>query len=94
MDIITDINVGGIFGIFKIPLIAYTHYSWTPLAFSCLYKTSITVGAGTFDAWRILSLVGGYFDYYYAPSVGNIVKIDVNMPHGGIEAELKTTNYV
>jgi hypothetical protein len=93
IDITTDVNVGGIFGIFKIPMTIYTHYGWTPLAFSCLYQESITVEAGIFDAWKIKSLIGGFFEYYYAPSVGNLVKIDVNMPHGGIEAELKTTNY-
>jgi len=94
INIITNLNLGGIFGLIKIPIIVSTHYDWIPFAFSCLYQDSITVEAGTYDAWLVKSLLGGFFEYYYAPIVGNIVKIDVNMPRGGIEAELKSTNYL
>ena len=93
IDVITNLNLGGIFGLIKIPVIISAHYDWIPFAFTCLYQESVTVEAGTYDAWLIKSLLGGFFEYYYAPSVGNIVKIDVNMPRGGIEAQLKTTNY-
>ena len=93
MDIVANVNFGGIFGILKIPITIYTHYDWFPFAFSCLYKENIHVEAGDYDAWRIKSLIGGFFEYYYAPSVGNLVKIDVNMPRGGIKGELKATNY-
>lgn len=93
IDVITNLNLGGIFGIIKIPIIISAHYDWIPFAFTCLYQESVTVEAGTYDAWLIKSLLGGFFEYYYAPSIGNIVKIDVNMPRGGIEAQLKTTNY-
>lgn len=94
IDILTNLNLGGIFGLIKVPIIISSHYDWIPFAFSCLYQDSVTVEAGTYDAWLIKSLLGGFFEYYYAPSIGNIVKIDVNMPRGGIEAELKTTNYL
>jgi len=94
IDVITNFNLGGIFGLIKIPIIISTHYDWIPFAFTCLYQESVTVEAGTFDAWLIKSLLGGFFEYHYSPAVGNIVKIDVNMPRGGIEAQLKTTNYL
>jgi hypothetical protein len=94
LDILTNLNLGGIFGLIKIPIIITSHYDWIPFAFTCLYQESITVEAGTYDAWLVKSLLGGFFEYYYAPSVGNLVKIDVNMPRGGIEAQLKTTNFV
>ena len=93
IDIITNVNFGGIFGILKIPITIPAHYPWTPLAFSCLSKDNIHVEAGDYDAWRIKSLLGGFFEYYYAPTVGNLIKIDVNMPGGGITGELKATNY-
>lgn len=93
MDITTYVNFGGIFGLFKIPIKIFTHYDWIPGAFSCLNKENITVKAGTYDAWKIQSLLGGFFEYYYAPIVGNLVKMDVNMPRGGIQGELKETNY-
>lgn len=94
IDITTHINFGGLFGLFKIPMTVYTHYDFIPLAFSILIKESITVEAGIYEAWKIQSLLGGFFEYYYAPAVGNFIKIDVNMPRGGIEGELKATNYV
>jgi hypothetical protein len=94
IDVITNFNLGGIFGLIKIPIIISTHYDWIPFAFTCLYQESVTVEAGTYDAWLIKSLLDDFFEYYYSPAVGNIVKIDVNMPRGGIEAQLKTTDYI
>ena len=93
MDITLQTNFGGIFGLIKIPIKFTTHYSWTPLAFTCLNMESVTVTAGTYDAWKIQSLIGDYFEYYYAPAVGNLIKIDVNMPRGGIHGELIDSNY-
>jgi hypothetical protein len=95
MDLAMHTTFGGMFGIIKIPISFYTHYAWTPLAFSILTnKESITVPAGTFDAWRVQSIIGDYFEYLYAPEVGNIIKIEVNMPRGGIKGELIDTNYI
>ena len=93
MDIKMNTKFGGIFGILKIPITFTTHYSFIPLAFSCLSMESITVPAGNYDAWRIKSLIGDYFEYYYAPEIGNLVKIDVNMPRGEVHGELIDTNY-
>ena len=94
MDISTETTFGGPLGLIKITQPFTIHYNWIPVAFSCLLKDSITVDAGTYDAWRIQSLIGGYFEYHYAPEVGNLIKFDVDMPRGGIEGELKSTNYV
>jgi hypothetical protein len=88
MDIEADITINGILGLAEIPISGNVHYNWIPLAFSCLNMESIEVDAGTFDAWKIQSLLGGFFEYYYAPSVENIVKFEINMPRGGVEGEL------
>lgn len=92
-----DINIqmnaqfGGIFGLIKIPVTFPVHYPWTPLAFWCWSMESINVEGGDFDAWEISSIIGGFFEYYYAPSVGNLIKIDATMPNGEIHGELKST---
>jgi len=93
MDIFISVHVGGPFGIINIPISFVTHYSWMPLAFHCNNKQDITVEAGSFNAWKIESTFFDMFEYYYAPSVGNIIKIDATMPNGDINAELKSTNY-
>ena len=94
MDIIMSIHAGGIFGIINIPITFSTHYSWMPLAFHCKNKQDVSVEAGTFNAWEIESTFFDLFRYYYAPEVGNIIKIDATMPNGDIHGELKSTNYV
>ena len=89
MDIDTDIRMGGILGIIGAEMTVHKHYDWTPLAFCCLVQSSITVEGGTYDAWRILSLIGGVYDYYYAPIVGNLIKFEFDLPSGGATGELK-----
>ena len=93
MDITMHTSFGGIFGLINIPISFYKPFSWIPFAFSVLDKVSVTVPKGTYDAWKIQSLIGDYFEYYYAPVVGNLIKIEVNMPRGGIKGELIDTNY-
>jgi hypothetical protein len=94
IDITMKTSFGGIFGIIKIPLTFNTYYPFTPFAFSILGDmVTVTVPAGNYDAWRIKSTIGSFFEYYYAPSVGNLIKIDVNMPNGGIKGELVNKNY-
>jgi len=94
IDIVMKMDIGGIFGLIKIPINFTTGYYWTPLAFHCKNKQSISVEAGTFDAWEIESTFFDLFRYYYAPEVGNIIKIDATMPNGDVHGELKSTNYV
>jgi len=84
---------GGIFGIIQIPFTVSVHYGWMPLAFWTFGKEDVTVPAGTFSAYRVVSLISDYFTYYYAADVGNIAKIDVTLPNGGIHAVLKSTTY-
>jgi len=86
------INAGGILGFINVPITFTTEYPWIPFAFHCQEKQDVTVEAGTFSAYRIQSLIGDFFDYYYAPTVGNLVKIDANMPNGDVHGELKSTN--
>jgi len=94
MDIVVNVHAGGIFGLISIPITFTTHYSWIPIAFHCKNKQDISVEAGTFNAWEIESTFFDMFQYYYAPEVGNIIKIDATMPNGDIQGELKSTNYV
>ena len=93
LDVTMQTNVGGPLGIIQIPLSFVTHYSWTPWAFHCQDKRDVTVAAGTFSAYKISSLFGDVFDYYYAPDVGNIIKIDAILQNGAVHGELKSTNY-
>lgn len=94
MTIQMKMNIGGIFGLIKIPITFVTQYGWTPLAFHCRNKQSVTVQAGTFEAWEIQSTFFNLFRYYYAPSVGNIVKVDASLTNGEVSAELISTNVV
>jgi len=94
MDIVVSVHAGGIFGLINIPITFTTGYYWTPLAFHCKNKQDISVEAGTFNAWEIESTFFDLFEYYYAPEVGNIVKIDATMPNGDVHGELTSTNYV
>jgi len=93
MDIVVSVHTGGPFGIVSIPISFVTQYSWMPLAFHCKNKQDITVEAGPFNAWAIESTFFDLFEYYYAPSVGSIIKIDATMPNGDLHGELKSTNY-
>ncbi len=92
INVVLDTEFGGIFGIIKFPVTFQTHYDWTPLAFWCLGLQSVTVPEGTFDAWEISSIIGEYFEYYYAPAVGNLVKIDVDIGIAKASGELVATN--
>jgi hypothetical protein len=84
---------GGILGLIQIPFTVSVHYSWMPFSFFTLGKESVTVPAGTYDAYKIQSLISDNFVYYYASDVGNIVKIDLSLPNGAIHAVLKSTTY-
>jgi len=83
----------GIFGLIQLPFTVTVHHSWVPLSFWAFDKQDVTVEAGTYSAYRITSIVWDYFVYYYAPDVGNLIKIDASLPNGGAHAELKSTNY-
>ncbi|MBE3122308.1 MAG: hypothetical protein IMZ53_06275 [Thermoplasmata archaeon] len=83
----------GIFGIIGFPINFIMQYSWIPLAFYCQDKQDVTVAAGTFSAYKISTIIGEFFEYYYAPEVGNIIKIDSTLQNGAVHAELKSTNY-
>jgi hypothetical protein len=83
----------GIFKLFQIPVTINIHNSWIPWVFSCEQKQDVTVPAGTFTAYKLTSTIGDFFDYYYAPSVGNLIKLDANLQNGEYHAELVSMNY-
>jgi hypothetical protein len=93
MEITMQAIAGGIFGIFHYPISISTEYWWLPFAFHCQDKQDVTVPAGTYSAYKISSLFGEYFEYYYAPDVGNLIKIDAALQNGAVTAELKATTY-
>jgi hypothetical protein len=93
MDITLHCYAGGIFGLIGFPITFGISYSWNPLAFFCLTKGDVTVPAGTYSAYTITTIIGSFFEYYYAPAVGNLIKIDVALPNGAVSAELKSTTY-
>lgn len=86
-------SVGGIFGLIKIPITLGVEYSFLPLAFHCVGQESVTVPAGTYNAYKIKSFLFDYFQYYYAPAAGNIVKIDATLFSGEVHGELIDTTY-
>jgi hypothetical protein len=67
VDIHDALTTLGMTNMFQLPTI--------PFAFFCQNTTeSITVPAGTYDAYNI-SLLGGVGSCYYAPSVKNVIKL-------------------
>ena len=93
IDATMNIKAGGLFGIIHFPITFFSSYPFIPLAFHCKPKIDVTVEAGTFSAYEISSTFFELFEYYYAPSVGNLVKIDATMPNGEVHGELKSYNY-
>jgi len=93
IDVTSNISVGGIFGFIKYPFTLTTSYTWIPLAFHCKPKADVTVGGVTYSAYEITSTLFDVFKYYYAPSAGNLIKIDATMPNGELHGELKSTNF-
>lgn len=93
LNVETNAKFGGIFGLIKIPITIITRYDSTIAAFWCLGENSISVDAGTFSSWRISNILFDFFEYYYAPSVKNLVKINFDMnKYNYFNGELKDTN--
>ena len=89
-EVKTSVNVGGIFGFIQTSVNFESDYLWIP--FECEEKQDVTVPAGTFSAYRILPALGNFFEYYYAPSVENLIKINVDIYTAKVIGELKSTN--
>lgn len=88
-----DVTFGGLFGLIKFPVKITTGYNWIPFAFHCKPQTSVTVPSGTYNAYEITSIFGSFFEYYYAPDVGNLIKIDAILANGDVHGELISTTY-
>lgn len=87
------IRVGGLFGLISIPMTFYVEYPYTILAFYCKDQRDISVEAGVFNAYEIESTFFDLFEYYYAPAVGNLIKIDATLTNGDVHAQLKSYNW-
>ncbi len=94
VNIVMRANIGGFFGLISFPVTFTTGYTWTPLAFHWHGTESVSVPAGNFNAYKITSIFGSFFEYYYAPLVGNLIKIDATLPNGEVHGVLKETNYI
>ena len=88
-----QVQIGGYFGLIKIPMTFYVNYPYTPLAFWVTDKRDITVEAGIYNAYQIESGFFDLFEYYYAPTVGNMIKIDAMLTNGDMHGELKSFNW-
>jgi hypothetical protein len=85
-DALTTLGSGNVI---QLPMIAG--------AFFCLNTESVSVPAGTFDTYNI-TILNGTAHCFYAPAVGNIVKLTGNLQEiipyiTNINMELKSTNY-
>jgi len=68
-----------------------------PGAFFCMNTEPVSVPAGTFDAYNI-SILNGTARCFYAPAVGNILKLSGNIQDlipfvTNINMELKSTTF-
>ena len=59
-------------------------------AFNCVVKETINVPAGSYEAYHII--IGEYGSIYFAPEVGNIIKI--SLPDYNIKLKKYTKNIV
>jgi len=53
VDIVSNLKVGGIFGLIKFPFTITSKYYFIPFAFHCKPKIDVTVEAGTYNAYNI-----------------------------------------
>ena len=88
----TSVVVSGIFGFIQTLINFESEYLWIP--FECQDKQDVTVKAGTFSAYKILPALGNFFEYYYAPSVENLIKINVDIYTAKVTGELISTNKI
>ena len=86
----TSVNAGGIFGFIQNSVNFESEYLWIP--FECEDKQEVSVKAGTFSSYRILPALGNFFEYYYAPSVENLIKVNIDIYTAKVSGELKSTN--
>ena len=68
---------------------------WVDVYTECVGKENVTVPAGTYEAYKIWAEEGGIVEYYYAPEVNNLIKLQTNeeLDYFYLNAELKSTSY-
>jgi hypothetical protein len=68
---------------------------WVDIYTECVSKESVTVPAGTFEAYKVWIEEGGAVEYYYAPEANNIIKIQTHedLDYFRFCSELQSTNH-
>ena len=94
-----DITFSPYFGIIISKSFEFTDLgfpSWATIYTEIVGKEEVTVPAGTYEAYKIWVEEGGGVEYYYAPEVSNIIKIQTNedFPFGYFRSELKSTESI
>jgi hypothetical protein len=84
-------TMGGPLGLISFPFTLTSSFpSWL---IGCTDYTTITVQGNTYDAYEIEPIIVTMFRLYYAPAVGNLVKIDAALTNGNLHADLISTTY-
>ncbi len=90
--ITTQIRLGDYFGLatYVLTITQEIPYIPLPFAFFCDSKDTVLVDAGSYDAYHVsLPLFQG-LSYHYAPSVGNIIKYNIETENTDFRGELKS----
>ena len=91
INIQMQVTMGGPLGLISFPFTLPSSFpSWS---IGCTDYTSITVQGNTYDAYEIEPIIIPMFRLYYAPEVGNLVKIDAALTNGNLHAELVSTTF-
>ena len=84
-------TMGGPLGIISFPFTLSSSFpSWL---IGCTDYTSINVQGKTYDAYEIEPILVTLFRLYYAPEVGNLIKIDAALTNGNVHAELVSSTF-
>ena len=66
---------------------------WADVYTECMSHENITVPAGTFEVYKVWVEEGGIIEYFYAPQINNIVKLQTNeeLEYFTFQSELQST---
>jgi len=66
---------------------------WADIYTECMGIEMVTVPAGTYDAYKVWVEEGGIIEYFYAPQVNNIIKLQTNeeLEYFTLRSELQST---
>jgi len=68
--------------------------NWADIYTECMATETVTVPAGTYETYKIWVEEGGIIEYYYAPEVNNIIKLQTNeeLESFTFQSELQSTS--